>query len=116
MREFSVVHRRAAVLHLPFPLCFPLSPGQSQQTQSHAQCEGERQKEESGLERHGEDTDMQQPEWGHWKVGKWEIMGTGRKDTGMGIFNVVEAMGAWRHWSRLLLFILLGYKMNSNEK
>lgn len=70
----------------------------------------ERDTEESGLERHGEDTDMQQPEWGHWKVG------SGRKDTGIGIFNVVEAMGAWKHWSRVLLYTLLGYIMNGNEK
>lgn len=74
------MHRRAAVLHLPFPLCFPLSPGQSQQTQSHAQCEGERQREESGLERHGEDTDMQQPECG--ELEGWEMRDHGVKEKG----------------------------------
>ena len=79
--------RQAAVLHLPFPPCFPLSPGQSQQTQSHAQCEGERQREEPGLERHGEDTDMQQPEWG--RLGSWEMgaLGCG----GIGAFGVRRA-------------------------
>lgn len=58
---------------------------------------------------------MQQTEWGHWKVGKWENMESGRKDTGMGIFNMVEAMGAWKHWSRVLLYTLLDCVINSNE-
>lgn len=83
MKYSFVVHRGYAILHLPFPLCFPLSPGHSQQTQSHAQGEGERQREELGLKKHEEDTDMQQPEWGTLKG--WEMRENEFKDTGMGI-------------------------------
>ncbi len=66
----AILHMQAEILHLPSPPGFPLCPGQSQQTQSHAQWEGERQREEPGLARFWEDTGMQQPETECLEVGR----------------------------------------------